>query len=95
MSVVISLFCIFVAPVLLAVIAAAASPPPWSAYIAIAVFFPATFVGISIATDIDGGKFSSVAAAITAVKEGMQWFLWWLLIMAGCIGAAWIAAVST
>jgi hypothetical protein len=95
MSVVISLLCIFVAPVLLAVIAAAASPSPWSAYTAIAVFFPATFVGISIATDIDGGRVSSMPDAFTAVKEGMQWFLWWLLVMSCCIGAAWAAAVMS
>jgi hypothetical protein len=95
MSVLISLFWIAVAPVLLATIGAAATPSPWSAYIAMAVFFPATFVGISIATDVDGGKVSSIRAAITAIKEGMQWFLWWLLIMMGCIGAAWIAALAT
>ena len=95
MSVVMSLLFIFVAPVLLAVIAAAGSPPPWSAYIAMAVFFPATFVGISIATDIDGGKVSSIPAAITSIIEGMQWFLWWLSIMMGCIGAAWVAALAT
>lgn len=93
MSVVISLLWIVVAPVLLATIGAAAAPPPWSAYIAMAIFFPATFVGISLATDIDGGRIGSIPAAILAVKEGMQWFLWWLLIMAGCIGAAWAAAV--
>lgn len=93
MSVVISLLCIFVAPVLLATMAAAAAPHPWAVYIAIAVFFPATFVGISVATDIDGGRISSVPSAFTAVKEGMQWFLWWLAIMSCCIGAAWAAAV--
>ena len=95
MPVVISLFCIFVVPVLLATIGAAAAPQPWSAYIAIAVFFPSTFVGISIATDIDSGRISSLPAALTAVKEGMQWFIWWLLIMGGCICIAWIAAVTT
>lgn len=93
MSVFISLLCIFVAPVLLATIVAASAPPAWSAYIALAVFFPATFVGISIATDIDGGRVSSVQEAFTAVKEGMQWFLWWLLVMSCCIGVAWAAAV--
>lgn len=93
MSVLISLFWIVVVPVLLATIGAAAAPPPWSAYFAMAIFFPATFVGISIATDVDGGRIGSMPAAIVAVKDGMQWFLWWLLIMAGCIGVAWAAAV--
>lgn len=93
MPVLISLLCIFVAPVLLATMAAAAAPNTLAAYMAMAVFFPATFVGISIAADIDGGKISSVRSAFTAVKEGMQWFLWWLAIMSCCIFTAWAAAV--